>query len=329
MDGDNIFGVGESVDVSSVGTQSTSDAPGTTNDTAGDVGSSNNDSNAPQGGQGEENNNTLGSSDNTGGQDPQPGVDNQDKPLILGKFKTEDDLKKSFNALARKIEAENGTAYGSIKPTSENLEEDYQNLQAYHTQMRQNKKSADLQNADAVARKDNQQQEPEVDENQLAAWYQDMVQTDPLHANAVLAKYLADKEIKQFKAEVNKQISPIISERKQELTKQNISTKFPDIQKYSEGIKEEIQAIMEESPELADNPDNDIALIEKAYYRAKVKALENASKQAFENGKSSADAIRNEKKSLGNEKPGAKPNNQNLQVPEGINIIPRTDGIFF
>lgn len=315
---DNIFG-SPTIDVSTLDTQSIdegSENKGTDqNETPGDSG---------QG----ENQNTDGSNEGSGeqNQSSQPNTQSEGQPqqLILGKFKTEADVSKSFNSLARKIEAETGQPYGSIKH-GESVADDYQNLQAYYTTLRQTKKQESPQQKQ-IAEKEIADEE--AYEKQLTAWYEDMVLTDPLRANAVLSEYLAEKKLKAYKSEQEKLIAPIIQERQNSTKVKTIESKFPDIAEYRDDIQIEIQKIIDTDPAILDDPNSDQILVERAYYNAKINSLQSKLNSAFENGKQFASKTNQEKKTLGNEKPGSKQETEK-DLPPGLNIMPGGDGIFF
>lgn len=233
----------------------------------------------------------------------------QEQPLILGKFKTEDDLKKAHNNLCRKIEAEMNLPYGSVKPVGDNLAEDYKDMEAYYTQLRQNK-------SQNVAPQNKEQ--PQDDETTFMNWFNEKVQEDPLTAYKELAKFEASKMFNAYKT----QLDPIIQEKRNTEIIKSVASQYSDFNNYREAISEEIAHISKEEPQLMGTP----YLLEKAYFRAKQRVLEEQAKTAFENGKKAAMEERNNKKKINNEINNNK--NDGDSIPEGVTIIPSGDGIF-
>lgn len=207
--------------------------------------------------------------------------------LILGKFKTQDDL---VNA--------------------------YKNLEAYATKLSQKK----------VAPQQEQPQNTDLEKEQderIIAWYQQEVQTNPVSANATLARYIAQKEINNYKAQFENQLNPIIEERQQAELIKSTASKYNDFFDYNDAMTEEINLIGQTEPELLNSP----ILYEVAYNRAKIKDLQSKYQTAFENGKKTALDNNKAKKKVNNEM--NKSNNNEDTSLEGINIIPESDGVFF
>ena len=201
--------------------------------------------------------------------------------LILGKFKSQEDLAKA-----------------------------YQNLEKYATKLSQQKPAP-------------AKEEQPAEEAQLMAWYEQTVQTNPAQANAVLAQYMAKKQIDQYKAEFESQLQPIREERQLQHTFKSLSEKYPDIAQYAKGMEAEVL-------EMADDQDSlkDPRLYEIAYFRAKTKAMEEQSKTAFENGQRKAAETLKQKKKIVNEISKAN-NEEEDTLPPGITITGAGDGIFF
>lgn len=247
-------------------------------------------------------------------------VDTPSEPpqLILGKFKNEDAVKKAHNDLARKIEAELGKPYGYIKQQLPNVIDDYQSLQAYYTQLRQHQKTQ-------VKEQPKGPTQEELDNDFMQKFYEE-VDTDPVAAYQKLAKYEAEKMFKSYKSEIEQKVSPIITERTQSQKYSTINSLYPDISKFDVAMNEEVDSIINERPDLINNPDADALIYEFSYLRSKVKTLEEQAKTAFENGKKAALEERNKKAKINNEINNNKDNSNTL--PEGITIVGMGDGIF-
>lgn len=318
---DNIFGVDATIDTSTLEHEEQSEDTTQDKDTVTEkeVGTETTEtSDAPNEGQGEDDTDSTGESKEDKKESTKPS-------MILGKFKSENDLKKAYNSLARKVEAEQGLAFGSVKAVTDDLTDDYQQLQSYYTQYKQTKATQATQ----TSTEENKSATDEAEyESNLIEWYNQEVQSNPVNANAQLAKYMASKELKSMKAEMQQQVNPIIQEREQKERLDTIHKKYEDIGKYSDQMTEEIYALIEEEPELANNTNNDTLLLEKAYFRAKIKSLEEQLAGAFENGKKSATSTKEAKKKINNET-NSKQDKDYDSVPDGITIIPHSDGIFF
>jgi hypothetical protein len=210
----------------------------------------------------------------------------QEQPLILGKFKTQDDLTNA-----------------------------YKNLEREYTRMRQ-----DVSRQPQPAP---QQEQPQADneEAQLIAWYNQEVLTNPINANAALAQYMAKKEINSRMSQVEQQVNPIIRERQTTQHINRLAQDYPDFYDYTDAMTQIIPELVANDPSLQNNPQ----VFEKAYYQAKIQALESNAKTAFENGKKTALEGKAAKQKVNNElgKPKATD-----ALPDGITLIPDGDGIF-
>jgi hypothetical protein len=207
---------------------------------------------------------------------------------ILGKFKSQDDLANA-----------------------------YTNLEREYTRMRQEMVKQPQQVAP-------QQEQPQDnnEEAQLIAWYNQEVQTNPINANAVLAQYMAQKEIsKTQQNEPDPVIQEMIRERQTTQHINNLASRFPDLYDYTEPMSNIIADMVTLNPSLKGNPQ----VFEMAYYQAKISSLENNAKTAFENGKKSAFESKAAKQKVNNELGKTKTNDA---LPDGITLIPEGDGIF-
>lgn len=220
--------------------------------------------------------------------DAEDSREEQPEQLIDGRFKTADDLLKA-----------------------------YKSLQSEYTRLRQRPQQKETK----AKQEENQEQDQDYEER-LIEWYEATVITDPVKANSVLSRYIAEKEISKYKNQVEDQISPILEERSLGDKLAYAKDKYQDFKEYTQEIREEIKNISLEDPDMLEDP----KIYEIAYYRAKSKALEQKMSKAFENGKNAgAQEVQNKKK-IFNEKSNA--NNEGDEIPPGINIIPGGDGIF-
>lgn len=306
---DNVFGVDISIDPATIGqsTETSTETKDTAKDTPVDDG------------QGKAVN--LEVKEDVKPQDNSDTKPEETEPpqLILNKFKTEDEVVKARNSLARKIEAELGLPYGQIKATTDNVVDDYQSLQAYYTQLRQKSKTQEKPPV-----KSGPTQE-ELDKQFMEKFLEE-VETDPVAAYMKLAQYEADKKVNALKAEFEQKLNPIVTERQASQKYGTINSVYPDIAKYDASMTEEINTIIDERPELLNNPDGDVFVYELSYLRSKIKSLEEQAKTAFENGKKSALEARDSKKKINNEINNNKDNSAPL--PAGITIVGQGDGIF-
>lgn len=141
----------------------------------------------------------------------------QTESLIDGKFKSIEDLLKS-----------------------------YKSLQAEYTRMRQQTKASQEEQPNSNAQ-DNT-------EERLIAWYNETVKTDPVRANATLAQYMAQKEFNAYKQELEKQVKPIVQDREQQTLIQSAANKYEDFYNYKEGMAAELETIGQEEPDLLNSP---------------------------------------------------------------------------
>jgi hypothetical protein len=211
----------------------------------------------------------------------------EDNPLILGKFKSQDDLVSA-----------------------------YRNLEKEHTRLRMSQKAPEQKGEP----KETQDQANE--EQQLLAWYNEEMQSNPANANAVLSQYIAKKQFEEYKSELDNQYRPIIEERTQNQQIAAVANEYEDFYDYSDGMTQEIDALAEKESPLLNDPN----LYEIIYHRAKNRVLEEKFRTAFDNGKKSALNGVKQKKQVTNEQSKANKNEDTL--PDGINIIPNGDGIF-
>lgn len=208
----------------------------------------------------------------------------QEQPLIMGKYKTQDDLIRAYKA-----------------------------LQADYTRIKQ---------AERMAPQEETQSYEASEEERLIAWYNENVLTNPVQANAVLAQYMAKREIDSYKAEISQQIQPIVNEKQASAEIMETAGRYEDFFNYYDAVHCEAEMISQEDPELFNSP----RLWETAYLRAKARELETKAQSAFENGKKTAIEERNSKKRINNEL--NKTNNEGDALPEGVTIIGQGDGIF-
>jgi hypothetical protein len=205
------------------------------------------------------------------------------EPLILGKFKSQDDLVKA-----------------------------YTNLEKYATRLSQQKPAPKVE-----------QPKEDNEEARLMAWYEANVQTNPAQANAVLAQYIASKQIEQYKKEFESQLQPLREERKLQETFKTLKEQYPDISQYTKGMESEINEMAESDPDSLSDP----RLYEIAYFRAKTKAIEEQMKTAFDNGQKKAVETLQQKKKVVNETSKANID-EGDNLPPGIHITNERDGIF-
>lgn len=103
-----------------------------------------------------------------------------------------------------------------------------------------------------------------------------------------------------------------------------LTSRYQDFQNYdTQGIVQQV-----DQDYTGQNRLPDMAAYEMAYLRSKIQELESQSRSAFSNGKKAGSQRRAAKKSIYNEKSGAKQQGNEDLLPDGINIVSQGDGIF-